>query len=323
MRSNARLHLAEHGEVTGVVRFANFAEAVAAGKAPATGGDEVQREDAAKWWVGTAAGTGGLYDAVLVATPWHNAGITLMNTEAVIPVDKYVHLHVTLLATNASHPKAKYFGRTEGSDVPTSILTTYEAVRRAEQKRERDGDGGDGEEDGPITPSRSWRSLLSRRSRQAAAMKSPKLDFNSLSYLAKLPPRRPSSSQEHLVKIFSPSRLSDEQLDELFGLERIGWTYRQEWDAYPELRPRRSDGEDGGDFAAVEPDEGLIYLNAMEPLVSTMETSTVSSRNAVALLLSKWYGQEFVVGNKCSWREEADDDDDAKEGWDGWGCQAA
>lgn len=93
------------------------------------------------------------------------------------------------------------------------------------------------------------------------------LQFNSLNYLAKLPPlsadfssrskdQSKSLSTEHLVKIFSLAHMSDEKLVEIMG-DSIRWTYRKEWDAYPVLSPTR-------EFPPVEPDENLFFINALE-----------------------------------------------------------
>lgn len=308
-KSGARLYLAEHGEVTGIVRLQNVAQAVERNLISKVQAAGLTHEfDQPKWWVGTSAGTGSLYDAVFVGAPWHTAGITLMGTEAVIPVKKYVHLHVTLIATNASHPKAQYFGRTEGSDVPTTILTTYEA----ERKKARGSIASKDTSIGRLL--HSW--WPGRLSRPHTLAKELRLNFNSLNYIAKLPKRAKGSDDEHLVKIFSREQLCDQLLDELFGLNRIGWIHREEWDAYPELHPTR-------DFPAIQPDTGLFYINAFETLVSTMETSTVASRNAVALLLMRWYGSDFVHGRNCKFageQKDGDDDGDFRDGWDGWGC---
>lgn len=312
MRSNARVHFGEQGEVTGIVKFKSMDEAFAAGKISAEEYQVASQSTTAsspKWWIGTAAGTGGLYDAVLIGAPWHTSGITLVNTETVIPVNPYVHLYVTVLATNASHPNPVYFGRTKGSDVPTTILTSYEAVRKQNNKQQQ--------QQGKTISSKAqhsrWWQLWPRKISNTA--KQVQLDFTSLSYMSKLPSRPESQSAEHLVKIFSLSHLSDDQLDEIMGPNTTSWIYRQEWDAYPELVPT-------SEFPAIQPDGGLYYINALEMMISTMETSTVASRNVVAGLLEKWHGLDFVVGGKeCEFSEQ--DGADRRPGWDGWGCNAA
>lgn len=315
-KSDALVHLADRGEVTGIVRFRDIAHAVAEGMVSTNEADiyTLSNSTQPKWWVGTAAGSGGLYDAVFVGAPWHSAGITLMGTEAVIPTAKYVRLHVTLVATSALHPKAEYFGRTAGSDVPTTILTTYEAMRNTQGRLADDNKSH-------LTHTANWLpNMLSKFwFRQIRPTSTPVLDFNSLNYISKLPKRTATAADEHLVKIFSEQPITDDLLDRLFGLDSIGWKHRIEWDAYPELQPAR-------DFADVEPDEGLFYINALETLVSTMETSTVASRNAVGLLLSKWFGPEFVHGKECNFADNVatvmEGHDDLREGWDGWGCRA-
>lgn len=57
-------------------------------------------------------------------------------------------------------------------------------------------------------------------------------------------------------------------------------------------------------------------------LISTMETSTVSARNAVALYLEKLFGFNFIHGgSECPW-QTSDDDDKPELDWAGWGCQS-
>lgn len=340
-RSNAKMHLGNQGEVTGIVKLNSRSDAEAAGKV--TAWDAQASTQGPKWWVGTAAGTGGLYDAVFVGAPWQNAGITLMGTESVIPTTKYVHLYVTLAVTNASHPDPTYFGRGKGSTVPKTIMTTYNAVRQYEHRGDNDDDQQSAAPAGTykqpqlkIAHSGLWywwddmTRLFSRSSspKQVPFMKptsAPNLEFLSLNYISNLGPRKTrgshgspphmNSPDDHLVKIFSLSPLSDEKLISILGEHTIGWIHRQEWDSYPELHPTRS-------FPPIRPDQGLYYMNALEPLVSTMETSTVSSRNAVALLLEQWYGLEFVTGKDCQFKMYTMENDD-RAGWDGWGCNAA
>ena len=62
--------------------------------------------------------------------------VSLICSLQTIPTPDYVHLHVTLLVTNASHPAPAYFGRGKADDVPTTILTSASAVRRASQDKD-------------------------------------------------------------------------------------------------------------------------------------------------------------------------------------------
>ncbi|PWN36762.1 uncharacterized protein FA14DRAFT_140693 [Meira miltonrushii] len=279
------LRLGIHGEVTGLAKFKTLTEA----------------GSTTKWWLGTKSGYGGLFDAVFIAAPWHSADITLLNTNAVIPTPRYVHLHVTLVITKADQPNPAYFGRGEKDVIPNSILTSHASVRKAEEeeekKKKRKEDGDD-------------------------KNRGPKLDFNSLTYLEKIPSRTEEGKEDHIVKLFSQERLSDDKLNEIFGQDSILWTYRKEWDAYPYLTPTTT-------FPKIKADDNLYFLNAMETFISTMETATLSARNAVALYLEQLYGSDFVHGGKnCPWQKEnaTKDDKEPQEGesdWAAWGCQSA
>ncbi|SJX64773.1 related to Prenylcysteine oxidase precursor [Sporisorium reilianum f. sp. reilianum] len=275
-RSGARIRTGVEGHVTGIVRYTT----------PAT---------QTQWYIGTRSGEGELYDAVIVATPWHNADITLLNTPQRVKAKPYVHLHVTLLTTSAPSPRPEYFGLGEQDAVPTTVLTSSESVRRASSKT-------------PSTPEAPPHSA----SAQPAA-KTPTLDFFSLNYLRTTTP--PSgTNKEYIVKIFSPHPVSDALLARLFGSNTVSWIHRHTWDSYPYLTPTTR-------FPRIEVDASLFYPNAMESLVSTMETSTLAAKNAVGLLLQRWFGDEFVNGRECDWTGRERDPLENKN-WAGWGCDS-
>jgi prenylcysteine oxidase/farnesylcysteine lyase len=100
-----------------------------------------------------------------------------------------------------------------------------------------------------------------------------KPEFNSLSYHGLV------REGEWAVKIFSEQEISDEWLAKMFD-GKVGWVHRKLWEAYPVLPPATT-------FPPVKLDKGFYYVNAFEPLISTMETETVSSRNIVELLLNE------------------------------------
>jgi prenylcysteine oxidase/farnesylcysteine lyase len=100
-----------------------------------------------------------------------------------------------------------------------------------------------------------------------------KPEFNSLSYHGLV------REGEWAVKIFSEQEISDAWLANMFD-GKVGWVTRKLWEAYPVLPPTTS-------FPPVKLDKGFYYVNAFEPLISTMETETVSSRNVVDLLLKE------------------------------------
>lgn len=101
-------------------------------------------------------------------------------------------------------------------------------------------------------------------------------EFNSVTYNGTI--QRPGQPVERIEKIFSRDRVEDEWLGKVFGAGRVGWVYRKEWDAYPVQPPTAT-------YPSLEPAPGIYYVNAFEPVVSTMETETISSLNIVDLLL--------------------------------------
>ncbi|KAI8337330.1 Prenylcysteine lyase-domain-containing protein [Blakeslea trispora] len=93
---------------------------------------------------------------------------------------------------------------------------------------------------------------------------------------------------EDVIKIFSPHKLTDELLDQLF-LNR-SWTYHKAWHAFPNLQPvTEVDSFPSFVLKANEHDSsGIIYASAFENFISTMETQTISGKNAARLLYEKW-----------------------------------
>jgi prenylcysteine oxidase / farnesylcysteine lyase len=133
------------------------------------------------------------YDAVILATPFHASDISLPSSlSSLIPPQRYIHLHVTLLTTTAATPNPVYFGYKPGAKVPTTILTSFDGARR----------GGKASE------------------------------FNSVTYhgQAKFARNETHDTQETgewVVKIFSLERVSDEWLAGVFQ-NQVGWVYRKE-----------------------------------------------------------------------------------------------
>ncbi|KAJ1025100.1 hypothetical protein NDA16_002607 [Ustilago loliicola] len=303
-RSRARILTGVEGEVTGIVRY----NSIARPRRDETEDSDKKPVTKVQWYIGTKSGEGEVYDAVIIATPWHNADITLLNTPERVKGNPFVHLHVTLLTTSRPSPNPEYFGLGSQDAVPTTILTSDESVRRAsEKKRPTDDDGSKPapEDPGSEPPVHAKKQF-----------KKPILDFYSLNYLRSVEPQTNPRDKEYVVKIFSAAPISDSQLDRLFDSSTIGWIKRHEWDSYPLLTPTDR-------FPRIQVDEGLYYSNAMESLVSTMETSTVAAKNTVGLLLKKWYGDEFVNGKDCEYAVEDEVKDPMKNvNWAGWGCDS-
>ncbi|PWN52994.1 hypothetical protein IE53DRAFT_384552 [Violaceomyces palustris] len=356
--SGARVRMGEQGDVTGLLKFDSIRGAIEAGKI--TEGEASDNgwygggKDEAKWWLGTKSGFGDVYDVVLIATPWHNAGITLLNTDKRIASPPYARVCVTLFSTTAKSARPDYFGRGKNDDVPTTILTSYESVRRAIKGKgpvdpsKGDKEDGDKKEDGDeeVKGGRVSEQVGEEDLSQAfKSVRSPRLDFNSINFIAPLSyangtlvedadgqqgnEKDPRMRKQKIVKIFSPQPIDDEKLHEIFDEESIGWVYRKEWDAYPLLTPTES-------FQGIRVDENLYFVDAMEKFISTMETSTVSARNTVGLILKDWFGDDFVNGgDDCPWdgkekgqanpqvnEGEEEDIGNDNEGWDSWGCKS-
>ena len=133
------------------------------------------------------------YDAVIIAAPYHTSRISLPDDlSSIIPLQPYIHLHVTLLTTTATTPDPEYFGYKPGDKTPTTILTSLNGVRH----------GG----------------------------KAP--EFNSLTYhgqtkIAKNETHDGQNTGEWTVKIFSMEPVSDDWLARVFQ-EQVGWVFRKE-----------------------------------------------------------------------------------------------
>ncbi|WVF66428.1 hypothetical protein IAT40_001168 [Kwoniella sp. CBS 6097] len=105
-----------------------------------------------------------------------------------------------------------------------------------------------------------------------------------------------TGSGEYVVKIFSLKKIDDGFLKRFLG-EKPSWILRKEWDAYPLLKPITN-------YAPVQPMKGLHYLAAQEAWISTMETQTVSGREAVARTVQEWWGLglgECEDGDSWDW----------------------
>ncbi|KAF7306595.1 Prenylcysteine lyase [Mycena indigotica] len=80
-----------------------------------------------KWKVVSDRGSE-TYTAVILGAPWHSSNIQLP-AEIKIPVQPYVHLHVTLLSTTLASLPAESLGLPSSTKIPAMLLTTYEGAR--------------------------------------------------------------------------------------------------------------------------------------------------------------------------------------------------
>ncbi|GAA5932145.1 hypothetical protein JCM3775_004250 [Rhodotorula graminis] len=188
-RSGARLRLGETARVQSILKL------------DATKGKRAQ------WVVKTTSGVGGgTYDAVILAAPFHQSGIQVVNSVAasLIPKQAYIKLFVTFIITNASTPQPSYFDLPPDTHMPNEIFGTF------------------------TTPSRH------------------KPTFSSLNYLKPLPAALGARFGEgtfHVVKMFSSRSLEPEMLDALYGRGNVAKVVDKTWLAYPELRPVKSQGD--------------------------------------------------------------------------------
>jgi prenylcysteine oxidase/farnesylcysteine lyase len=87
-----------------------------------------------------------------------------------------------------------------------------------------------------------------------------------------------------IYKIFSQKEIPDAYLEKHFKV--VQEVYRYEFDAYPLLQPG-----DPANWHHFKMGEGIYQVNAMESIVSTIETELISSRN-IALMLLKEFGKK-------------------------------
>lgn len=102
--------------------------------------------------------------------------------------------------------------------------------------------------------------------------------FVSLSKLKSLP-----ELNGGVFKFFSYKRLEDEDFSKLFKSWNPETLIRQEWWAYPQMTP---DNMEQGE-RVVELKQGLWYVNAFEPAISTMETEIIAAKNVVNLITKR------------------------------------
>ncbi|GAA5927561.1 hypothetical protein JCM1841_002340 [Sporobolomyces salmonicolor] len=155
----------------------------------------------AKWIVKTASGEqGGTYDAVIIAAPYHQTGVRIVNsaTASLIPKQPYVNLHVTFVLTNTSMPQPSYFDLPAKSSMPNMIFGTFNTASKS------------------------------------------KPTFNSLNYLKPLPASigsRFGEGEVHVVKMFSSDTLDVETLNAIYGAGSVLKVIEKVWKAYPKLEP--------------------------------------------------------------------------------------
>ncbi|KAI8368233.1 Prenylcysteine lyase [Radiomyces spectabilis] len=206
-----------------------------------------------RYIVTTANDESELYDAVILATPLHNAQIELpfANTDT---HRTYHTVHVTLVA---GVPNPGYFNRDKDT-IPSFIVTT----------------GHFETENPPFTTFVVHRTI---------------------------------ETGESVVKMFSSKQMTDDELDKLF-YDR-SWVYRHRWEAFPKLFPvtlKENTPDtwpsfvlDGFQEETGSSEHGIVYVNAFENVISTMETQTIAAKNAVKLIHGRWCGHSSSLKRGC------------------------
>lgn len=95
--------------------------------------------DTDQWTVITNDDTSTNYQAVIISAPIHQTSIALPDSIiAQVPLQPYVHLHVTLLTTTSPVFNPTYFGLgvTDIGDLPGMMLTTNQGVREGGKEPE-------------------------------------------------------------------------------------------------------------------------------------------------------------------------------------------
>jgi len=246
---------------------------------------------------------GELFDAVILAAPYHASNIEVRPPipKASLPRNaSYVTLHVTLLATpNLLSPA--FFNLPATSPVPRVVLTTLPngSVTSAPQ----------------VGPASFWSISTLRATRNPRTgdrewlykIFSPELvDGDTLVRMFDLPGQAPAEAKNSCVSGEGCAPGEDEPTG-------VSWIYRKVWQSYPYLPPRTEfdalcldcamddagcEGEDAdrGEAGVPRDSKGgcgngaFYYTSAMEPFISTMETSSLSGMNVAKLLVDDWVG---------------------------------
>ncbi|KAF9401629.1 hypothetical protein BGX21_001096, partial [Mortierella sp. AD011] len=203
----------------------------------------------------TTTGQKEIFDTIIIAAPIQSTDIKFDFDMPPVPEVKYRTIYATFVL---GHVNPAYFNVASAKDFPAHILTTNSGA-----------------------------------------------EFISLSIQTTL------KNGETITKIFSQDPIQDELLDRLYSNRT--WVKSKLWKAYPHLEPLPLTDSDPltplneeklqeqqqqqqqqqlsqAAWGKVEVVPGLFYVNAFEPLISTMETETIAGKNVARLVRDRILG---------------------------------
>jgi len=192
--------------------------------------DSIRPKSASHLWTVRSNLGSAHYKAVILAAPFHSAGITLPSTlSSQIPEQHSIRVHVTVLTTTAPSPNSEYFALPDSYHLPTKILTTSEGARNGGKE--------------PEFYSISYHDL------GTAGEWAVKIVSNN------------SLSDEWLLRVFSGQvGWVYRKVGSFAAVADPYLLVPLQWGAYPKLTPTSS-------FPPVKLDQGLYYVHAFEPCV--------------------------------------------------------
>jgi prenylcysteine oxidase/farnesylcysteine lyase len=229
----------------------------------------------------TSSGEIAQYDEVVLASPLQFSNVIInpqpKHTPDQIP---YVKLYTTLFASPHKISPAA-FNLPNDKQIPQHVLTTLSADQNTTDPKSGPG-------------------------------------FNSISIVGRGINMRASPPRaEYIYKVFALTPIVDADfLSRFLGTTvpdaeaehgkvdgDVSWIHHKIWHSYPEERPRVT-------FDEIKLDDGLWYTSAIEPFISTMETSALMGKNVAQLIVDGWIKGEkggddaFGVKSGEDWRFE-------------------
>ncbi|KAJ4291318.1 hypothetical protein N0V88_006322 [Collariella sp. IMI 366227] len=216
------------------------------------------------------------FDNVIIANPLQFSGMSVAKAvlKTTIEPVSYVNLHVTLF-TSKHRFRPGFFGLRACPPLAPKFLPELLGFRVC------------GEAPGVVITT-----LAKSDNANSGADGVGKAGFFSLSGQGNF--TNPQTKKpEYLYKIFSPQAVTPEFLSNLLGgtvpstftggASPISWYFPHTFNAFPKAIPRTS-------FPEHVVGDGVYYTSAMEPFISTMETSALMGKNVAQLIVDDMRG---------------------------------